>query len=311
MWVADNSNSLLNRIESINKRGTARNIATFDFSTLYTKLPLEDLIDKLKQVTDIAFKGGTNQYISIRKDSAGWTNNRKKETYSKEDVFNMIELVMNNTYFQFGDEIYKQTIGMPMGIDPAPPAANLYLHFYESKFMEKLTKTDYGKAKKYNNAERYIDDLNLINNDGELEVNIQNIYPEELILNKENKDDRHSTFLDLNLEIINKRVVTKTYDKRDAFSFDIINYPHMDSNIPKSQAYGVVVSETMRHFKNCTNLEDAALRIRTLQNKLLKKEYILQSLQRLIKKTLENNEWIRHKYHCNNEFIFKTLQNEI
>ena len=85
----------------------------------------------------------------------------------------------------------------------------------------------------------------------------------------------------------------------------------MDSNIPKSQAYGVVVSETMRHFKNCTNLEDAALRIRTLQNKLLKKEYGLQSLQRLIKKTLENKEWIRHKYHCNNEFIFKTLQNEI
>ena len=71
MWVADNSNSLLNRIKSINKRGTARNIATFDFSTLYTKLPLEDLIDNLKQVTDTAFKGGTNQYISIRKNSAG------------------------------------------------------------------------------------------------------------------------------------------------------------------------------------------------------------------------------------------------
>ena len=122
--------------------------------------------------------------------------------------------------------------------------------------MEKLTKADYGKAKKYNNAERYIDDLNLINNDGELEVNIQNIYPEELILNKENKDDRHSTFLDLNLEIINKRVVTKTYDKRDAFSFDIINYPHMDSNIPKSQAYGVVVSETMRHLSRRCSTEN-------------------------------------------------------
>jgi hypothetical protein len=258
----------------------------------------------------LSIKGGTNQYISIGSKTARWTNN-KKQAYSKEDVFNMIELVMNNTYFQFGDEIYKQIIGMPMGIDPAPPAANLYLHFHESTFMEKLTKTDYGKAKKYNNAERYIDDLNLINNDGELEGNIQNIYPTELILNKENKDDKHSTFLDLELEIKDKKIVTKTYDKRDAFSFDIINYPHMESNIPRSQAYGVIVSETMRHFKNCTNLEDAALRIKTLQNKLLKKEYEYYTLRRLIRKTLEDNPWIRHKYQCTNERIFKTLQIEI
>jgi hypothetical protein len=58
MWVADNSNNLLHKIESINKKSTARNIATFDFSTLYTKLPLQDLIDKLKQVTEIAFNQG-------------------------------------------------------------------------------------------------------------------------------------------------------------------------------------------------------------------------------------------------------------
>ena len=152
----------------------------------------------------------------------------------------MIELVMNNTYFQFGDEIYKQIIGMPMGIDPAPPASNLYLHFYESKFMEGLTKTDYGKAKKYNNSERYIDNLNIINNDGQLEQNIHNIYPAELILNKENTEDWRATFLDLDIEIKDRRITTKTYDKRDAFSFEIINYPHMESNIPRNQAYGAV-----------------------------------------------------------------------
>ena len=35
---------------------------------------------------------------------------------------------------------------MPMGIDPAPPAANLYLHFYESKFMEKLKRSGYDEV---------------------------------------------------------------------------------------------------------------------------------------------------------------------
>ena len=41
-----------------------------------------------------------------------------------------------------------QCIGIPMGIDPAPQMANLYLYYYESSFMETITKENYGIAKK-------------------------------------------------------------------------------------------------------------------------------------------------------------------
>ena len=37
-----------------------------------------------------------------------------------------------------------------MGIDPAPQMANLYLYYYETKFMEMLTKENYSAAKKFN-----------------------------------------------------------------------------------------------------------------------------------------------------------------
>ena len=35
------------------------------------------------------------------------------------------------------------------------------------------------------------------------------------------------------------RFSTTLYDKRDSFSFDIVNVPHMSSNIPSKPAYGV------------------------------------------------------------------------
>ena len=40
----------------------------------------------------------------------------------------------------------------------------------------------------------------------------------------------------------------KLYDKRDEFQFNIVNYPHMDSNIPMGPGYGVCVSRLISPF---------------------------------------------------------------
>ena len=62
--------------------------------------------------------------------------------------------------------LFKQCIGIPMGIDPAPFWANLHLYAYEYKFIKLLMKTDKRKAMKFRYATRFIDDeYNL--NDGE------------------------------------------------------------------------------------------------------------------------------------------------
>ena len=49
-WIAENSQAILEHIQHINNNKRARNIQTFDFSTLYTKIPLTDLKEKLKKV---------------------------------------------------------------------------------------------------------------------------------------------------------------------------------------------------------------------------------------------------------------------
>ena len=46
------------------------------------------------------------------------------------------------------------------------------------------------------------------------------------------KHDGH-TALDLDVQINNLDCTIKIYDKRDDFDFDIVNFPHLDSDIPQ------------------------------------------------------------------------------
>ena len=54
---------------------------------------------------------------------------------------------------------------------------------------------------------------------------VSQIYPSELQLNKANIFDTKAAFLDLHLSISNDIVSTKSYDKRDDFDFEIVNFP--------------------------------------------------------------------------------------
>ena len=83
----------------------------------------------------------------------------------------------------------------------APFFANLFLYYYEKKWITDLKKKDLLKARKLGNIFRFIDDLSAINDNREFEKNCQQIYPEELELGKENLDNNEASFLDLNIKI--------------------------------------------------------------------------------------------------------------
>ena len=36
--------------------------------------------------------------------------------------------------------------------------------------------------------------------------------------------------------------MTKIYDKRDDFDFEIVNFPFLDGDVPRSTSYGVYIS---------------------------------------------------------------------
>ena len=140
--------------------------------------------------------------------------------------------------------------------------ADLFLHTFEYDFMVKTMKQGITKAIQVSNTFRYIDDLFSINN-----VNFGNcisaIYPSELELKDTSTSSTEVCYLDTNIKTgdVTTPFRISIYDKRDDFAFRIVNFPHMDSNIP---AYGVYTSQLVRYATICTSKVDFINRLRGL-----------------------------------------------
>ena len=99
------------------------------------------------------------------------------------------------------------------------------------------------------------------------------IYPTELQINRANSSDTEAPFLDLNLWISNSTVSTKIYDKRNDFDFDIVNFPFLDSDVPRRTSYGVYISQLIRFARASSYLNDFNYRNKALTAKLLKQDH--------------------------------------
>ena len=54
-------------------------------------------------------------------------------------VFNQKKkYLIDNSYIYFNGHIYRQVIGIPMGINAGPQIANIYLHVYEYEYIKQL-----------------------------------------------------------------------------------------------------------------------------------------------------------------------------
>ena len=80
------------------------------------------------------------------------------------------------------------------------------------------------------------------------------IYPPELSLKKTTESASRLSYLDISISICEGKFVTEVYDKRDSFSFDIVNFPYMCSNIPAKLTYGVYVHVCLSVDKNSQNM---------------------------------------------------------
>ena len=98
---------------------------------------------------------------------------------------------------------------------------------------------------------------------------VSQIYPSELQLNKVNTSDTEATFLDLHLSISYDIVSTKIYDKRDDFNFEIVNFPFLDGDVPRSTSYEVYISQLIRFARASSYVADFKTRKKMLTQKLL------------------------------------------
>ena len=77
----------------------------------------------------------------------------------------MIEFLVDNIYVRFGGQLFRQTVGIPMGTNCAPLLAELFLYSYQNEFLDTLIKEGKRKlARKFDLLYHYTDDLISFNN---------------------------------------------------------------------------------------------------------------------------------------------------
>ena len=109
-------------MNGINKRRKATSVSTFNFSTLYTKLPHNKLLMVLNSLIDFRFDGGECRYMTVNNYGACWVKNIKDNVIclNKQQIKDAVAYILLNCYFTVGPKIFSQIIGISMGSDPAP-----------------------------------------------------------------------------------------------------------------------------------------------------------------------------------------------
>jgi hypothetical protein len=50
----------------------------------------------------------------------------------------MLGFLVDNIYVVFGDQVFQQSVGIPMGTNCAPLLTDLFLYSFETEFVQKL-----------------------------------------------------------------------------------------------------------------------------------------------------------------------------
>ena len=254
----------------------------------------------MSSVIELAFKNSKKKYIAVYENGFSWVDNPRSNTFvfTVDELISATEFLLDNCYFTVGDSVYRQIIGVPIGIDAGPFIANLTLWYFENKFLEGTYKTKYIVTRKLRYTFRLIDDITSVNSDGYFKDYVSNIYPACLELNKENEGTDKADVLDLCLSVKNGKFITGLYDKRDAFNFDIVQFMPMCCNQASSVLYGVFSSQIVRISRACNNFEMFIERIIRMHDVFLELGYDRGKLRTVYEKVVKTHD-LHGKFNVN------------
>ena len=85
----------------------------------------------------------------------------------------------------------------------------------------------------------------------------------------------------MHLSISNDIVSTKNYDKCDDFDFEIVNFPFLDGDVPRSTPS---ISQLIRFARASSYITDFNTRNKSLTQKLLKQGYCYHKFRKTFSK---------------------------
>ena len=272
-FLIDNRDDVIKFMKDSNAINiNSKSVRTYDFKTLYTSIPhnkLKDVVSKfIKRVFNTKGKRfiiniGTSCYLSNGKSKKG-------TTFTINELITHVFYIIDNSYIEFNNIIYRQIIGIPMGTSCAPFLANIFLHQYEFEFIQqKIGNEEWVTLKNLNALYRYQDDCIAFEDNNTFRDIVPQIYPIEMEVENTNISMNTTTYLDLHISVHRGKYNFKLFDKRKSFNFEVINYPFLPSNIPDNAAYGVFVSQLIRLCQVNSNFHNLKKNLKELCTKFM------------------------------------------
>ena len=257
------------------------------------------------------FKNAKKHYIHVHDTYCTYTNEYKSSKYTL-DIFSVKELVfnvINETYIQFGGQIFKQTMGVPMGGAASPDLADLTLSVLEYRYLKQ------NPAKQYQLTctSRYIDDIITVGTADFMDI-AKRIYPQSIVLEKTNQQSNDSSFLDLKITIRRKTPYSKQithdtgahdnqfslhfdlYDKRKDFGFTILKFPRKHSNVSNTVIKNVITSQSIRAARICSDYDGLVAAVAEICSVTLTNGHSSSVFLESIFRTLSNHHTLFFKF---------------
>ena len=280
-YIIDKTQTVSEFLISNNHHCTKRSISSYDFQTLYTHIPHSQLKHNLKKFINRAFDIKGKDFICITKKTA---------FFSTKSYQNLCCFTKNGS-------IYCQVIGIPMGTNSAPFMANIYLAVYEYEFINKLERSNKSKELKLlKNIFRFQDDLLVLNDNNYFYSIFEDIYPVEMVLKKTNLSPQKVNFLDVTISIYQGKFKYEYYDKRNDFNFNVISFPFMNGNLPKTQMHVLFISQLIRYCNTNSTFSSFIKCSNKLYKKLITQGFEPERLQKNFKIFCEQhiNSWSKY-----------------
>ena len=157
----------------------------------------------------------------------------------------------------------------------------------EYKYIDSKVKSGQtAEANKLKYLRRYWDDCTSINVNDFINIS-REIYPPSLELTQENTNPNSANVLDMEVKLSDGNITTKVYCKTEAFPFNVISLPFLETNIDKKICYKVFYGQVIRYQRLCTHLSAFEERTKFLLDILINRHYKFGKLKREFCKAIE------------------------
>ena len=108
MWILNNSKRLTDELDA-EAHIPYKEVSTWDFSTLYTTIPRDDLIDRISSLIASVYNKSGHRYINVSNNKAFFSSKEYKGYHSWDVALfvELLEFLINNIYVKFGNTVYQ------------------------------------------------------------------------------------------------------------------------------------------------------------------------------------------------------------